>query len=146
MLYPNKNFIFSCGHCSCAPVPFYFNLILFVQTGHANFDFNWCLILTGSCFSLWKRFEWSVWLNCWVFANKLRGCGFESNCSHLKLLLLRFLPHDRKNLLSKISDSPSTGRNLPLPLNAIWKTLPWGKSKENIGKQLKFYCNKNSCY
>ena len=28
---------------------------------------------------------WSVWLNGWVFVCKLRGCGFESHCSLLKL-------------------------------------------------------------
>ena len=31
-------------------VPFLFNFILFVQTGHDNYDFNQCLIFTECCF------------------------------------------------------------------------------------------------
>ena len=33
-----------------APVPFYFNFILFWHTGHANFDFNSCSVFTECCF------------------------------------------------------------------------------------------------
>ena len=62
-----------------APIPF-FNSILFVHTGHANFDFNWCSIFTKNCFYIWRRFEWS------------------------KSLLPRF---DPQNKLSKISDYPT---------------------------------------
>ena len=42
MLLPNKNFTFSCSHCSCA------NFILTsysVHASHANFDFSWYSIL-----------------------------------------------------------------------------------------------------
>ena len=28
--------------------------ILFVHTGHVNFDFNWCSVLTECCFYPWK--------------------------------------------------------------------------------------------
>ena len=45
---PPTNKLFSCYYpiktsfiaLAIAPVPFLFNSILFVQTGHANFDFN----------------------------------------------------------------------------------------------------------
>ena len=45
---PPTNKLFSCYNpiktsflaLAIAPVPFLFNFILFVQTGHANFDFN----------------------------------------------------------------------------------------------------------
>ena len=40
-----------------APVPFYFNFILFWHTGHANFDFNWSSVFTECCFELWKKFK-----------------------------------------------------------------------------------------
>ena len=33
---------------------------------------------------------WSVWLNGWVFAYELSGCGFESSCSHCSFLICRF--------------------------------------------------------
>ena len=33
-----------------APLPFLFNFIIFWQTGHANFNFNWCSIFTECCF------------------------------------------------------------------------------------------------
>ena len=42
------------------------------DTGHANFDFGWCLLLIQCCFYFWKMFEWS------------------------KLLLLRFPPPNKK--------------------------------------------------
>ena len=31
-----------------------------------------------------------LWLNSWVFVYKTSCCGFESTCSHLDLLILRF--------------------------------------------------------
>ena len=58
-----QKLIFSCSHCS---------FILFVLTGHANFDFNQCSIFTECCFQFWKRLEWS------------------------KSLLFRFPPPDKK--------------------------------------------------
>ena len=40
-----------------APVLFSFDFILFGDTGHTKFDFNWCWVFTESCFLLWKRLE-----------------------------------------------------------------------------------------
>ena len=37
MLEPNKNFNFSCSHCSCT-------IFIFLRIDHANFDFNRCSI------------------------------------------------------------------------------------------------------
>ena len=34
-------------------------------------------------YSQQSSITWRVWLNSWVFVYKLRGCGFESRCSHL---------------------------------------------------------------
>ena len=61
-LYPKKtsfsapffNFILA----SLVPYHFNFNLILFLYTGHATFDFNRGSIFT-CFFYLWKKFEWS---------------------------------------------------------------------------------------
>ena len=47
MLEPNKNFNFSCSHCSCT-------IFIFLHTGHANFDFNRPSIFTERCFQLRK--------------------------------------------------------------------------------------------
>ena len=34
-------------------------------------------------YSLHSSINRPVWLNGWVFAYELSGCGFESRCSHL---------------------------------------------------------------
>ena len=47
MLEPNKNFNFSCSHCSCT-------IFIFLRIDHANFDFNRCSIFTERCFQLRK--------------------------------------------------------------------------------------------
>ena len=72
---------------------FYFNFILAVYTGQANFDFNQRSIFTECCVQLRKRFEWS------------------------KSLHVRLPPPYRKIPPGQISQPH------PLPLNAIWKTL-----------------------
>ena len=40
---------------------------------------------------------WPVWLNGWVFVYELRGCGFESRCSHLDV------GNDKKPILNYIN-------------------------------------------
>ena len=44
-------FNFSYSLCSCT---IFILTSLFVDTGYANFDFNWCSIFTECCFWLWK--------------------------------------------------------------------------------------------
>ena len=62
-----------------ALVPFCFNFIFFWLTGHANFDFNWCSILTECCFQLCKRFESSksLLLRFSTSSENSRGCDRE---------------------------------------------------------------------
>ena len=72
----NKNVIFSCSHCSCTI--FLLISLLFWNTDHANFDFNWCSVFTKCCFWLWKIFESS------------------------KSLVLRFSPPGKKNPPSSV--------------------------------------------
>ena len=75
------------------PYHFYFNFVLFVHIGHANFDFNWCSIFTECCFWFWKRFKWSK-----------------------SILLLSFPPPYQLNSFSKIFNS------LPLMKEGNWKS------------------------
>ena len=79
---------------------FYFNFVLFVHVGHANFDFNQCSLLTEWCFQLFKRLELS------------------------KSLLLRFSPPDEKSPSAAKFPIPTlSGQIFTLPVKAIWKTL-----------------------
>ena len=52
-------FIFSCSHFSCGIFILISYSLLFVHSGHANFDFNLCPTFTECCFSVAKKFEWS---------------------------------------------------------------------------------------
>ena len=94
MLWPNKNFIFRCSHCSSA----IFNFILFVHISHGNFHFNWCLIFTKCCFLALKKVQ-------------MVKCSSDSSHS-IKIFPTQqnfpFLP---------------TGGKIPPPLNTIWKIL-----------------------
>ena len=49
-IQPNKKIKTSFLAVFIVPVPFCFNFILFSNTDHANFDFNWCSVFTKCCF------------------------------------------------------------------------------------------------
>ena len=58
------------------------------------------------CFTKW--FVWLkglVWLNGWVFTYKLSGCGFKSQCSHLKRMLSSYHHQAQCTVLQKMIKS-----------------------------------------
>ena len=70
-----------------------------------------------------------VWLNGWVFVSELKGCGFESSCSHLKYLSrseLMILAKIKEESLSQIENPVILGLKNSKP---VWRYKQYMQNK-----------------